>query len=283
MKRSIFLAVMAIVFVAFASCNRHNEEIDPIYGTKPVTNAFYTDADGERNFPIDEYHRLGQKGDTTTQRALVNAYRKQLTLNVVRQYPKISDERNIHFVLGSGFAREVMSGDGKAYSGPFQNELIIILNDKNIKDTVFLACGNGMLKPLYFDSQTNFGEGDAWIEVKENDSYAKFFPDSWGERAKKADVGIRDEKGKMVTSETYNERQGIYFSMLRPGDKINIITGVVVDENWKRVDFRSRQYDTQRANRERSFQGNNKWKRRWFISQRHVTHTHLRMGDICYS
>lgn len=252
MKRSIFLAVMAIVFVAFASCNRHNEEIDPIYGTKPVTNAFYTDADGERNFPIEEYHRLGQKGDTTTQRALVNAYRKQLTRNVVRQYPQISEEKNIHFILGSGFAKDVMSGDGKTYSGKFKNELIIIIDDPAVKDTVFLACGNGMLSPISFDSQTNFGEGDAWIEVKENDSYAKFFPDSWGERAKKADVGIRDERGKMVTPETYRTNGGNYYSMLRPGDKINIITGVVVDENWKRVDFRSRQYDTERANRRNS-------------------------------
>jgi uncharacterized membrane protein len=250
MKKNLLLAILTIAAITLAtSCsNSHSEKVDPIYGTTPVTNAFYTDANGNENFPLDQYHKLGLDGDTSAQRALVNQYRKVLTANIIRQYPQISSEKNILFVLGSGFATDVMSGDGKTYSGPFLNELIVILNDPNIQDTLFLACGNGMLRPLNFESQTEFGQGDPWIEIRENDSYAMYFPNTWGEMAKSADIGIRDANGKMVTPETYNEKPGDYFSMLRTGDKINIITGEVVDENWKSVNFKSRQADTEKAN-----------------------------------
>lgn len=231
---------------AMASCNK--TEIDPIWETTPVTNAFYTDANGNENFPLELFHKLGEAGDTVAQLDLLDQHRKPLTSNIVRQYPQITNEKNIHLILGSGFAKDVKSGNGQTYSGKFKNELIIILDDPAIKDTLFLACGNGMLSPLEFYDRHDFGHGDPWIEVNKNDSYAKFFPETWGELAKDADVGIRNEKGEKVTPRVYLHYLGKYVSMLRPGDKINSITGEVRDENWKVVNFESRQSDTKAAN-----------------------------------
>ena len=258
MKKQKFLATfVAIIFAAFfTSCNQSEQPIeeetvvDPIYGTTPVDTTWWSGTNESENtyFPLEEFKALGRENDTLGQRAMVDRYRKVLTTNVVAHYPRISDERNINFVLGSGYARNVKSGDGRLYSGEFRNELIIVIDDPQVKETLFLACGNGMLSPLEFYFQSDFGQGDPWIEVKENDSYAKFFPQTWGELAKDADVGIRDSKGEKVTPRVYLQRRGKYISMLRAGDKVNLITGEVRDENWRRVDFDSRQHDTEVAN-----------------------------------
>jgi len=250
MRKSIIFAIMAMAALTFAitSCNSEETAIDPIHGTIPVDSTWWSGINESTRFPLDQFKEFGRENDTLGQRALVDEYRKVLTKNVVRHYPQISNEGNIHFVLGSGFAKDVKSGDGKTYSGSFRNELIIIIDDPRVKDTLFLACGNGMLSPLEFSSQSNFGQGDPWIEVEANDSYAKYFPDTWGELAKDADVGIRNEKGEMVTPRIYLNYLGKYVSMLRPGDKINLITGEVRDENWKVVSFESRQSDTEKAN-----------------------------------
>lgn len=259
--KGIIATFVAILFAAFfTSCNQSEQPIeeetvvDPIYGTTPVDTTWWSGTNESENtyFPLEEFKALGRENDTLGQRAMVDQYRKVLTTNVVAHYPEISDEKNINFVLGSGYARNVKSGDGRLYSGEFRNELIIVIDDPQVKDTVFLACGNGMLSPLDFISQSYFGQGDPWIEVKENDSYAKFFPDTWGELAKDADVGIRDSKGEKVTPRVYLQRRGKYISMLRAGDKVNLITGEVRDENLRKVDFDSRQHDTKVANAEKA-------------------------------
>ena len=161
MKEFRMIAILAIatIVVALASCNGSN--VDPIHGTVPEDTTFWSGTDG-RIFPLDEFRKLGEANDTAGQRAMVDKYRKVLTANVIAHYPNIKDEKNIRFVLGSGYAKDVKSGDGKTYSGKFKNELIIIIDDPAIKTTLFLACGNGMLSPLELYTQSDFGTAERW-------------------------------------------------------------------------------------------------------------------------
>lgn len=262
MKKNIIIALVAILLVAFVSCNN----VDPIHGTQPVTNAFYTDANGNENFPLDRFHELGQAGDTVGQRALVDQYRKQLTSNVVRQYPRISDERNIHFILGSGFAKDVKSGDGKTHSGRFQNELIIILNDPSIHDTLFLACGNGMLSPLEFSDRHDFGNAEQWrFTIKEGESLATYLPTltEWGRTAEDLGIPIKNQKnGNVVSSDTYLNNLGKWESVLFEGDVIDLLAGKVYNKAGQEVDFQRRLEESEKANAPKTKSNRPKGKRR---------------------
>lgn len=249
MKKQPFIALVAIAsIVAMASCKN---SVDPVHGTQPVTNAFYTDAQGQENFPLDRFHELGQAGDTAAQRQLVDQYRKVLTANVVRHYPEIKDENNIIFILSSGFAKDVKSGDGKTYSGDFKNELIIIINDPAVKDTVFLACGNGMLSPLDFSDRRDLGHAERWrFTILPGEGLAHHLPElqAWAQVAGELHIPIKDKTGKVVSQETYLNYLGKYESCLRPYDVIDLIAGKVYDENGNEVNFQQRMEDTKKAN-----------------------------------
>ena len=242
MKKNILIALSAIaLFVALASCN--TKRVDPIHGTQKVTNAFYTDASGNQNFPLDQFHALGQAGDTVAQRAMVDEYRRVLTANVVRQYPEITDENNIHFLLGSGFAKDVMSGDGKTYSGRFENELIIILNDPSVHDTLFLACGNGMLTPLSLSDSHDFGTAQRWrIVIEPNKGLANYCPEfeKWTGIANALDIPILDKNGNVVPMSIYSNVLGEYTSYLWPYDIVDLLDGKVYDSTGVEVNFVSR-------------------------------------------
>ena len=265
MKKNIIIALSAIaLFVALASCN--SKSIDPIHGTQKVTSAFYTNASGEENFPLDRFYELGQAGDTTAQRAMIDEYRRVLTANIVRQYPEITDENNIRFVLGSGFAKDVMSGNGKAYSGPFKNELIIILNDPSIHDTLFLACGNGMLKPLKFSDLHNFGTAQRWrIVIEPNKGLANYCPEfkKWTGIANELDIPILDKDGNVVPVSIYSNILGEYTSYLWPYDIVDLLNGKVYDSTGVEVKFDVRlEAAKARAEQEAKAAKNKKNKRR---------------------
>jgi hypothetical protein len=253
MRKKLFFTFMVIAVIAvMASCkSKKSETVDPIWETTPVTNAFYTDANGNENFPLDRFHELGQAGDTAAQRALVDQYRKQLTSNVVRQYPQITDENNIHFILGSGFAKDVKSGDGKIYNGKFKNELIIIINDPAIKDTVFLACGNGMLSPLGFSDRHDFGQAEKWrFVILPGEGLAHHLPElqAWAKVAGDLNIPIRNKDGKVVSQETYLHYLGKYESVLFPYDVIDVLNGKVYNQAGQEVQFERRLAETQKAN-----------------------------------
>lgn len=261
MKKNIIIALVAILLVAFVSCNN----VDPIHGTQPVTNAFYTDANGNENFPLDRFHELGQAGDTVGQRALVDQYRKQLTSNVVRQYPRISDERNIHFILGSGFAKDVKSGDGKTHSGRFQNELIIILNDPSVHDTLFVACGNGMLQPLEFSDRHDFGHAERWrFTILPGEGLAHHLPElqAWAEVANDLSIPIKDKDGKVVSQEKYLNYLGRYQSYLFPYDVVDILAGKVFNQQGQEADFERRLAEAEKAAAEKAKATKGKGKKR---------------------
>ena len=249
MRQLRLIAIMAIatIVVFLASCNGSN--VDPIYGTVPEDTTFWSGSDG-RIFPLDEFHKLGEANDTAGQRAMVDKYRKVLTANVVAHYPDIKDEKNIRFVLGSGYAKDVKSGDGKTYSGKFKNELIIIIDDPAIKTTLFLACGNGMLRPLELYTQSDFGTAERWrFTIQKGEGLATYLPElkEWGKVATELKIPIKDKDGKVVSQEIFSNYLGKYESLLFEGDVIDLLAGKVYYKG-KEVDFDRRQTATYKAN-----------------------------------
>lgn len=247
MKQLLF-AVLAIAALALASCGSN---VDPVHGTDPMDTTFWSGYSEQTRFPLDEFHALGQAGDTVAQRQLVDQYRKALTANVVAHYPQITDENSIHFVLGSGYAKDVMSGDGKTYSGKFQNELIIIINDSAVKDTVFLACGNGMLSPLRISDRHDFGNAERWrFTILPGEGLAHHLPEleSWAKVAGDLSIPIRNSKGDVVSHETYLNYLGKYESVLFPYDVIDLLNVTVYDKDGRVVDFQKRLDATDKAN-----------------------------------
>ena len=237
----LIVAIVAVIFsFSVSSCT------DPIWGTKPVDKSY------SFNFPLEHFHALGLACDTTKQKQIINDYRKQLTKNVLSHFPKIADEKNIHFVLGSGLAKKVKSGDGKTYDGKFKNEVIIILNDPSIKDTLFLACGNGMLCPLELTHSSDLGSGSQFrFVVQPGQSLAYFMPKltAWGVQADDWGLPIADAKGRIVSKEKYMTYFGKWWSdHLFAGDVIDLYNKTIT-HNGKKVDFKLRQAETKEANK----------------------------------
>lgn len=248
MKKIFFVFVVAVI-VALTSCNR----INPVHDTMPVDTTFWSGDGGEAfYFPLEEFHKLGEANDTTGQRAMVDKYRKVLTANVVAHYPDIKDARNIKFVLGSGYAKDVKSGDGKTYSGKFRNELIIVIDDPAVKETLFLACGNGMLSPLELYSQSDFGTAEQWrFTIQKGEGLANYIPQlrEWGKVATDLKIPIKDKDGKVVSEEIFTNYLGKYQSLLFEGDVIDLLAGKVYNKAGQEVQFDRRQSETRKANR----------------------------------
>ena len=253
--KTIFIAFVAIATIAaMASCTT-----DPVHNGDPENMSFST------GFPLDEFRELGEAGDTLGQRRLVNQYRRQLTINVVNHYPNIENENNIHFVLGSGYARKVKTGSGKLHSGKFQNELIIVIDDPNVKETLFLACGNGMLKPLKYYYSLDLGTAQQWrFTIKEGESLAHYIPKltEWGKTAEDLGIPIKDKDGNVVSSETYLNYLGKWESLLFTGDVIDLIAGKVYNKAGQEVDFERRMQESREANARAAAQKRAKAKRR---------------------
>jgi hypothetical protein len=215
-----------------------------------VDTTFWSGTSASTYFPLDKFHELGGKNDTLGQRAMVEKYRKALTANVVRHYPKITDEKNIKFILGSGYAKDVKSGDSKTYSGKFKNELIIVIEDSAVKDTLFLACGNGMLRPLELYTQSDFGTAERWrFTIQKGEGLATYLPElkEWGKVATELKIPIKDKDGKVVSQEIFSNYLGKYESLLFEGDVIDLLAGKVYYKG-KEVDFDRRQTATYKAN-----------------------------------
>ena len=249
MRQFKIFAILAIVMMALASCGN---KVDPIHGTVPVDTTFWSGTTEDTYFPLDQFHKLGEANDTVGQRAMVDKYRKVLTANVVAHYPNIKDEKNIRFVLGSGYAKDVKSGDGKTYSGEFKNELIIIIDDPEVKETLFLACGNGMLRPLELYTQSDFGTAEQWrFTIQKGEGLANYLPqlERWGSVANQLSIPIKDKDGKVVSQETYLNYLGKYQSLLFEGDVIDLLAGKVYNKAGQEVDFDRRQAETKKANR----------------------------------
>ena len=248
MKKNLFIALVAMIatIAAMASCNN----TDPIYNGDPQDLRFST------GFPLDQFHAFGQAGDTLAQRQLVEQYRRQLTANVVDRYPNIQSEKNIKFILGSGYARRVKTGSGKTHSGKFSNELIIVIDDPNVKETLFLACGNGMLKPLKYYDSLDFGTAQQWrFTVKAGESLSTYIPKltEWGKVAEDLGIPIKDPRnGNLVSSDVYLNQLGKWESVLFPDDVIDLVAGKVYNKDGQEVDFARRLAESEKENARRA-------------------------------
>ena len=233
-------AIMAITAITMmTSCT------DPVHNGDPADTSYGT------SFPLDEFHKLGEAGDTLAQRRLVEDYRRQLTINVVNHYPNIQDEKNIKFILGSGYAKNVLTGSGKTNSGKFKNELIIIIDDPTVKDTVFLACGNGMLSPLRFREYHDLGNAEQWrFSIQKGEGLAHHLPtlQQWAKVAGDLSIPIKNKDGNVVSKTTYLNYLGRYESLLFTGDIVDVINGKVYNKAGQEVDFDRRQAETKKAN-----------------------------------
>ena len=237
----IFVAVIFVI-ICTTSCNK----VDPIHGTKPMDTTYAT------GFPLDEFHQLGIANDTVAQRAMVDQYRKQLTKNVINHYSCIKNEKNIRFVFGSGEVKCVMSGDGKTYDGKFNNELIIILNDSCIKDTIFLACGNGMLGSIHWKNQSDWGTAEKCrFEILKGEGLANHLPElqAWANVAGQLSISIKDKNSEIVGQERYLHYLGRYESVLFPGDVIDMCQNKVFNKSGQEVQFDRRLEESKKANK----------------------------------
>lgn len=227
------LAIAAVAALTFSttSCT------DPIHNGDPVDRSY------SLNFPLEKFHEYGKAGDTIHQRQLVDKHRRQLTKNVVRHFPQIQDEKNIHFILGSGYAKDVLTGSGKTHSGKYSNELIIIIDDPKVSDTLFLSCGNGMLSKLRVTERHDFGTAEPWrITVEPGKSAAYYEPQlkDWAPLCDSCGILVLDEDGKIVPISIYSNVLGKYTSYLWPYDVIDVIEGVVYDSAGNVVDHQAR-------------------------------------------
>lgn len=254
MKKTFFTLVVIATMAVMASCTK-----DPVHNGDPVDPSFAVE------FPLETFHQLGQAGDTLAQRELVNKFRRQLTLNVLRHYPQIKDEKNIHFILGSGYAKDVLSGSGKKHSGKFKNELIIIIDDPAVKTTLFLACGNGMLSPLQFSSETDFGTAEKWrFTIQKGQGLATYIPQlrEWGRVASELNIPIKDKDGNVVDEKVFYRYLGKYQSLLFEGDVIDLLEGKVYNKAGQEVQFDRRMQETEKANAEAAAKAKKVKKRR---------------------
>lgn len=239
-KLPVCLITIALLSLSFFSCRTKS----PIWDTEPMDITYTT------NFPLDQFHKLGMANDTLGQKKMVDQYRKQLTRNIMSHYPCVTNEKNIRFILGSGYVKKVLSGDGKTYNGQFKNELIIIVNDSCVKDTVFLACGNGMLSPIRWNKYSDWGSVEKCrFIVQEGQSLAYFLPslEDWGIQAQEIGLPILDKKGKYTSSKVYLNYLGEWWSgYLFPGDIIDLCKGIITDKNGHEIDFTRRAIGTKK-------------------------------------
>lgn len=278
MKKKFFIALVAIATIAAMASCKTRTEVDPIHGTLPVDTTWWSGTpsvsddgsvrESSTRFPLDQFYELGQAGDTATQRQLVNTYRKQLTANVVSHYPSITSHKNIHFYLATGYAKDVRSGDGNTYSGNFRNELIIVINDPNANDTVFLACGNGMLSQIDFkgfDYAIDFGVAEPWrFTIQKGEGLANHLPGlkAWAIVAHDLKIPIMNEKGEIVPISIYQNYLGEYTSYLFEGDVIDVLAGKVYNKFGQEADFQRRLAEAEKAAAEKAKATKGKGKKR---------------------
>lgn len=232
-----------IITFFFVSCKQKS----PIWDRQPANTTY------AKGFPLDKFHQLGEANDTTAQKTLVNQYRKQLTKNIMSHFPCVTNEKNVRFIFGSGKVKDVISGDGKTYGGKFKNELIIIVNDPCAKDTLFLACGNGMLSPVRWKNFSDWGYAEKCrFVVGEGQSLAYFLPklQDWGVKAEELGLPITNEKGKIVDSKIYMNYFGKWWSSrIFPGDVIDLCDKKITNKAGQKVDFDRRLLESKKVNK----------------------------------
>lgn len=257
--KSFFVAILAILAIAAitfsaTSCNRRPQEVqklNPIRDVPPVDTTWWAGSSITTEsgvviesgcFPLEQFHELGDRGDTAAQHQLFNEHLRDLTINVKSHYPEIATHDNVHFFLATGHASNVESGNGNHYSGDIRNELLIVIKDPRINKTLFLACGNGMLSDANmndFQYCVDWGPALPWlITIKEGESLALYWKDLdvWANLAEQLGIPIVNSKGELVPYSVYRNYLDKYISLVWPGDVINLLELTAKDKNGNIID-----------------------------------------------
>jgi hypothetical protein len=126
MKKFLFV-LMTIIVATLISCTK---KVDPIHGIQPLNEAY------SNKMPKEIISNLKQRGDVNGLFSFFDKRRKQITTNIVSQYPKVNDHQQIKLILGTGYADAILAGDGKICACTFSDELIILISDSAKTDTV---------------------------------------------------------------------------------------------------------------------------------------------------
>lgn len=227
MKKLIFI-FLTIVLTALTSCTK---KVDPIHGTEPLTEAY------SNRISMERFNSLRQKDDVNGMFEFIEKYRKQLTANIVTQHPEITDHNDINLILGSGYAEAIEAGDGKTYSGEFNNEILIIIKDSVRADTTFLFGGEKPKSELKFKKKVNFGHGEPFrFAIKEKENI-----DSLITKAKdwtyivNTKIPIKDKDGNIVEEQTFPKYLMGFKPLLQEGDVIDIIREKIFDKDGQEV------------------------------------------------
>ena len=265
-KAFCLIVVMTIIMTAVTGCRK--KIVDPVNDTTPCDTTYWTGnvitpqgdtvaATRNSRFDLGDFQDLGRKGDIDGMRKMVDQHRMELTANVVAHFPGLTQPDSIHFELWTGLVKDVLSGDGKSYTGQIRNELVFRITDPKVNTVVFLACGNGMLSDvtdLEREGLTriDFGTASPWLFViKRGEGLAQHLNDSlqeWVRVAKTFPIPIKDVDGNVVSPEKCLTYKGKWTTLLFAGDTIDMVKGEVRND-YGRVDFERRQLETKKANK----------------------------------
>lgn len=148
MLKTVSSAIVAILAITLGFFYFFSP-VDPIHGTKPITLALAKD------FPLDDFYQLGEKGDTTAQKEIIKKYQNVISKNIYTYYPDIDCTNTIKFVLASGSVKDVVAADGETYAGEFENEFIVVLGGNGREDTIFVAGAQRALSPIVWRSYSD--------------------------------------------------------------------------------------------------------------------------------
>lgn len=222
MKNLLSVCVIVATIIAITSCNE--QKIDPIRDGKSINDAYSS------GFPIDRFTELGQKSDYKGQFLLFDRYRRFLTRNLVQNKENLTDHQQIHFLIGSGFANGVESGDGRLLSGEFSGQLIAVIKDSLIQDTIFID-GGRRAESINVTQKVDLGEASPFrftIDKNTKIDSIIIMTKEWNNIVTNP-ITINDE------TKSFSAYLQNYKTFLKDGDVIDIIRGKIFDKDGKEV------------------------------------------------
>ena len=222
--KAIVICMAVIVFAALMSCDK---EVDVTRQAKSLNEAF------SKGLQISKLNELKGKNDVKGTILFIERNKNRITKNVVDIYPDIKDEKNISFLLASGYANDLKSGDGSTLSGKFKNEILIVIN----KDTTFLS-GGYKTSRLEITAKSELGNGGQFnIPVMDVDDpqSIKNKCKEWEFFTKSKTIEVKNKKGEVVEKEPFSKYLRKVSTLLGEGDTIKIFQTKIVDKSGREI------------------------------------------------
>ena len=153
-----------------------------------------------------------------------------MTRNLVQNKENLTDHRQIHFLIGSGFANGVESGDGRLLSGEFSGQLIAVIKDSLIQDTIFID-GGRKAESINVTQKVDLGEASPFrftIDKNTKIDSIIIMTKEWNHIVTNP-ITINDE------TKSFSAYLQNYKTFLKDGDVIDIIRGKIFDKDGKEV------------------------------------------------